>query len=208
MIDALNRNLRRVPAITIYIVVAIWTAVTFWLGATGALGPDPVDALENAYGERALQLLIIGLAVTPLRKHLGLNLMKFRRAIGVSAFFLVLVHFAVWAVLDVQTLDRVWADIVKRPFITVGLIGLLLLTPLAVTSNNLSLRKLGAVQWRKLHKLTYPAVLAGAVHYVMLAKGFQIEPLVYLTTILFLLLLRMPRISVLRPSRKGDGSAT
>ena len=83
---------------------------------------------------------MLGLLVTPLRKWTGVNLLKFRRAIGVSAFFLVLAHFSVWAVLDVQSLERVWTEIVKRPYVTVGMASFVLMIPLALTSNNLSVR--------------------------------------------------------------------
>jgi sulfoxide reductase heme-binding subunit YedZ len=111
----------------------------------------------------------------------------------VLAFFFVLAHFLVWAVLDVQRLSAIWADIVERPYVTIGMAGFLLLIPLAVTSNNWAVRKLGGLQWRKLHRLVYPAALLGAVHYVWLAKGFQIEPLAYLFVIVGLLALRVRR---------------
>ncbi|MEL6841247.1 MAG: protein-methionine-sulfoxide reductase heme-binding subunit MsrQ [Pseudomonadota bacterium] len=189
--QAINGALRKVPAWTIYIVCAVWTGWMFYLALTGGLGVEPINALEREYGELALQLLVLGLLVTPLRKWTGLNLMKFRRAIGVSAFFLVLAHFSVWAILDVQTLERVWTEIVKRPYVTVGMVGFVLMIPLALTSNNLSVRKLGAASWRKLHKLTYPIAVLGAVHYLWLARGFQWEPIIYLGIILGLLAARM-----------------
>lgn len=179
MIDRLNTALRRIPAWTIYIVTAAWVAWMFWLGVTGGLGVEPINALEREYGEMALKLIVVGLLVTPLRQWFGLNLIKFRRAIGVSAFFLVLAHFLVWAVLDVQSLERIWADIVKRPYITVGMLAFIGLIPLAVTSNNLSVRKMGAAAWRRLHKLTYPVAVLSVIHYLWLVKGFQIEPIVY-----------------------------
>ena len=179
MIDRLNTTLRRVPAWTIYIVTAAWTAWMFYLGLTGGLGVEPINALEREYGEMALILIVVGLVVTPLRQIAGINLLKFRRAIGVSAFFLVLAHFLVWAVLDVQSVERIWADIVKRPYVTVGMLAFVGMIPLAVTSNNLSLRKLGAATWRGLHKLTYPVAVLAVVHYLWLVKGFQIEPILY-----------------------------
>jgi len=188
-----NAGLRRVPPWTLYIAGAGWGGWLFWLAATGGLGVEPIEALEHRYGELALQLVVAGLAVTPLRQHLGLNLMPFRRAIGVLAFFFVLAHFLVWAVLDVQRLSAIWADIVERPYVTIGMAGFVLLIPLAVTSNNWAVRRLGGLKWRKLHRLVYPAAVLGAVHYVWLAKGFQIEPLVYLFTILGLLALRIRR---------------
>ena len=87
---------------------------------------EPVKALEHALGEAALYLLVAGLAVTPLRRLAGINLLKFRRAIGLACFFFVVLHLLTWAVLDVQRLDRVWADIVKRPYITVGMAAMML----------------------------------------------------------------------------------
>jgi sulfoxide reductase heme-binding subunit YedZ len=185
-----NAGLRRVPAWTLYIAGAAWGGWLFWLGATGGLGVEPIEALEHRYGELALQLIVAGLAVTPLRHWAGLNLMPFRRAIGVLAFFFVLAHFLVWAVLDVQRLSAIWADILERPYVTIGMAGFVMLIPLAVTSNNWSVRKLGGIAWRKLHRLVYPAALLGAVHYVWLAKGFQVEPLVYLGVIIALIALR------------------
>lgn len=189
--NRLNQLVRGVPPWLLYIGVAIWTAFLFWQGVTGRLGPDPVKALEHGYGEAALIFLVAGLAMSPLRRTVGLNLIRFRRAIGLSAFFFLLCHLLVWAALDVQTVARVWADIVKRPYITVGMVSFVLLVPLAVTSNNWSVRRLGA-RWRSLHRLTYVAVILGGVHFVMLRKGIQIEPIMYLMGIALLLGLRLP----------------
>ena len=191
MINSINTALRKVPAWTIYIVGAAYAAWLFYGALQGWMGPEPVNALEREYGEIALQLLIVGLVVTPLRNHVGINLIKFRRAIGVTTFFFVLAHLMVWAVLDVQSLSAIWADIIKRPYITIGFAGFLLLLPLALTSNNLMVRKLGPIKWRNLHKLTYPAVLLAVAHYIWLVKGWPIEPFVYLAVILALLGLRM-----------------
>jgi sulfoxide reductase heme-binding subunit YedZ len=190
-LDRVNRALRRVPAWSLYVLGAGWAGWLFWLAATGGLGVEPIEALEHRYGEIALQLIVAGLAVTPLRQQVGLNLMKFRRAIGVLAVCYVLAHFLVWALLDVQALAAVWADIVERPYVTIGMAGFLLLIPLGLTSNDWAVRRLGALRWRSLHRLVYPAAVLGALHYVWLAKGFQIEPLLYLAAILGLLALRI-----------------
>lgn len=187
--DHLNRLVRRVPNWALYILCLVPAPWLFWQGLTGGLGVEPVEALEHAYGEYALQFLIAGLCVTPLRRFAGINLLRFRRALGLVAFAYVTMHLLVWLVLDVQLPGQIWADIVKRPYITVGMVGFLALLPLALTSNNWSVRKLGP-RWRKLHRLTYVAVLLGALHFVMLVKGFQWEPLVYLGIVLGLLLLR------------------
>lgn len=151
---------------------------------------DPVKAIEHRYGELALQFLVASLAVTPLRRHLGLNFIKFRRALGLLCFFYACCHLLVWLVLDVQIVAQILADIIKRPFVTIGMVSFLLLLPLAVTSNNASIRKLGPT-WRKLHRLAYVAAVLAAIHFVWLAKGFQIEPLAYLFAILGLLILRI-----------------
>ena len=193
--DPINSAARRVPTWPLYILCALPGFWALYLGLTGGLGVEPIKALEHRLGELALQFLVAGLAVTPLRRHLGVNLLKFRRMLGLVAFFYVLTHLLVWLVLDVQILSQIWADILKRPYITVGMAGFVLLVPLALTSNNWSVRRLGP-KWRQLHKLTYAAVLLGAIHFVMLVKGFQIEPLVYLAAILALLALRM------RPARR------
>lgn len=189
--DRVNMAVRRVPVWLVYLAGLLPAPWFLYLGLTGGLGVEPIKALEHELGLFALQLLIAGLAITPLRRFAGVNLIRFRRAIGVLAFTYVALHLLVWLVLDVQVLARIWADIVKRPYITIGMIGFLAMLPLALTSNNWSVRRLGP-KWRQLHKLTYIVVLLGAVHFVMLRKGFQIEPLAYLAAILILLALRLP----------------
>ncbi|WP_170352003.1 protein-methionine-sulfoxide reductase heme-binding subunit MsrQ [Ruegeria atlantica] len=198
-----NHILRRIPAWAVYLIGALPAPWLFYQGLTGGLGVNPIEALEHRYGELALQLLIGVLAISPLRRFLGLNLLKFRRALGVLTFAYVTLHLLVWLVLDVQVPSQIWADIVKRPYITVGMAAFVLMLPLAVTSNNLSVRKLGP-RWRSLQRLVFPAAILGGLHYVMLAKGFQIEPLVYLSAIVGLLLLRLPISGVLTRSRQAD----
>lgn len=191
MIDVTNQSLRKIPAWVLYLLGALYPCWLLYMGLTGGLGPDPVKTLEHALGERALQLVILGLSVTPLRRMTGLSLLKFRRAIGVLTFSYVALHLLVWLVLDVQILAQILTDIAKRPYITIGMAAFVLMLPLALTSNNVSVRKLGR-RWKRLHLLTYPAAILGGVHYVMLVKGFQIEPLIYLAVILCLLGLRLP----------------
>jgi len=196
----INGVLRRVPAWPLYVLGAVWAGFLFWQALTGRLGVEPINALEREYGDTALKLLVAGLAVTPLMKYTRVSLLKFRRAIGLLCFFFVLAHFSVWALLDVQSFGRVWADILKRPYVTVGVIAFLGLIPLALTSNNWSVRRLGR-NWRRLHQLVYGIAILGAVHYIWLAKGFQIEPLVYLGLILGLLATRIRWKSVLQQRR-------
>lgn len=199
----INTSLKRIPAWPLYIagpLPAIWL---YYLGLTNRLGADPVKAIEQQLGLIGLQLIVAGLVITPLRRFIGLNLVKFRRAIGLLAFFYVTVHLLTWLVVDTQ-LDwaYIWMDIVKRPYITIGMTGFLLLLPLAVTSNTVSIRRLGGATWNKLHRLAYAAALAGALHYVWLVKGWQTEPLVYLAGVVLLLLTRIR----IRPKRIAGNS--
>ncbi|MCA0921504.1 protein-methionine-sulfoxide reductase heme-binding subunit MsrQ [Pseudooceanicola nanhaiensis] len=192
LVDRLNRATRRVPAWPLYLLGALPPVWLIWAGFAGQLGVDPVKEMEHQMGEWGLWLLIAGLAITPLQRFVGLRLVKYRRAIGLLAFFYILLHLLIWLVLDVQIPSQIVADILKRPYITIGMAAFVLLLPLALTSNNWSIRRMGS-GWRKLHKLVYPAVLLGAVHFVMLVKGFQIEPLLYLAAIVALLALRLRR---------------
>jgi len=198
VIETVNKTLRLVPAWLIYPVALAYAAWLFWLGVTGGLGAEPIKALERALGDMVLYLLVGGLAVTPLRRFTGLDLIRFRRAIGLSCFFFVCLHLLVWLVLDVQDPGRIWADIVKRPYVTGGMAGFTLLIPLALTSNNWALRRLGPVRWRRLHRLVYPAAILGGVHYLLLVKGWQLRPMVFLAVIILLLAMRY----IKRPQRR------
>ena len=189
--DPINRFARKVPTWVVYIGYALPAFYLFYLAATNQLGSDPIQTLEHEYGEIALQLLIIGLAITPLRRFAGVNLLKFRRAFGLLAMFYVVAHLGVWVVLDMALRwSEMWTEIVKRPYITIGMVAFVAMVPLTVTSNNYSLRRMGAASWRKLHKLVYPIAALGAVHYIMVQKVWEAEPLIYLAVILGLIGLR------------------
>ena len=189
--DPVNRVLRKVPAWPLYIVGALPPAWLYWAALNDRLGVDPVKEMEHQMGLWGLWLIIATLTVTPLRTITGISLLKFRRALGLLTFFYITLHMLVWMYYDVQFLSQIWADIVKRPYITIGMGGLALMLPLALTSNNWSIRKLGR-NWRKLHKLVYAVAILGALHFVILVKGFQLEPILYMAAILVLLALRFP----------------
>ena len=184
----------RVPPAVIYITGAAWGSWLFWLGATGGLGAEPINALERAYGDAALKLLVAGLAITPLRRLAGISLLRFRRAIGVTCFFFALAHVLVWAVLDLRSVAALWQDVMRRPYVTVGMMAFLMLAPLAATSSNAAIRAMGAMAWRQLHRLVYPAAILVSLHVLWIAKGFAIEPLVYTGLIAALLALRLPPV--------------
>lgn len=191
---SINQTLRRIPAWPVYLLGALPFALIVLQVVGGDLGADPVKTLERALGEWGLKFIVAGLCITPLRWVTGVSLIKYRRAIGLLAFFYVALHLTTWVVLDLQfRWAEIGADLIKRPYIIVGMIGFLALLPLAITSNNLSVRQMGAAAWQKLHKLTYIAALAGAIHYMMLVKAWPLEPIVYLGAVVGLLAWRAGR---------------
>jgi methionine sulfoxide reductase heme-binding subunit len=202
--QTINQTLRRVPAWPVYLLGAIPLALLVLQTITSDLGADPVKTLERALGEWGLKFIVAGLCITPLRWATGVSLIKYRRAIGLLAFFYVALHLTTWITLDLQfRWAEIGADLYKRPYIIVGMIGFLALLPLAVTSNNLSVRRMGAAAWQKLHKLTYIAALAGAIHYMMLVKAWPLEPMLYLGAVVALLAVRAGRAW-----RRSQGGAT
>jgi sulfoxide reductase heme-binding subunit YedZ len=150
------------------------------LGATGSLGANPVEEILDRFGNWGLRFIMITLAVTPLRQLTGWNwLTRFRRMLGLFTFFYVLLHFLTWLVLDQGLLlSAVAEDILKRPFITIGFLALLLLFALAMTSTNGMRRRLGR-RWQSLHNTVYVIGVLGVWHYWWQVKLDTAEPLVY-----------------------------
>ena len=176
----------------IYIVGMLPAVSTFYLGLTDQLGADPQKTLERTLGLWALRFLIASLAVTPLRRLGGPNLVRYRRTVGLLAFYYAAMHLTVYSVLDQGlNLAAIWADIVKRPYVTIGMLAFLVLVPLALTSNAAMIRRLGGGAWQRLHRLVYLAASAAALHFIMLVKSWPAEPLIYAALVAGLLLLRM-----------------
>ncbi len=189
--DWLNAQARRVPTWVVYLLGLVPLGFLVWGAIFGGLGPDPVKAIERGLGESGLQFLLASLAVTPLRRA-GLNLLRFRRALGLLSFIYVTLHLAAWVWLDMGLRwGEMLADLTKRPFVIVGMIGFLVMIPLAATSWNGAIRRLGAAAWNRLHKLSYVAILAGAAHLALLSKVWTTEVLIYLGLALALLAVRL-----------------
>ena len=153
---------------------------------------NPIEYVTRTLGETALQLLLASLALTPLRLLFGIGWpLTLRRLLGLFAFFYAALHFAVWVVLDHFFDWRTMADdVVKRPWITVGVLALVLLIPLAATSTTGMIRRLGGVAWRRLHRLVYVAAVLGVLHYIWLAKKVLFAPWVYAAVLALLLAIR------------------
>lgn len=187
--DRLNGWLRRLPTGLVWFGALIPLGHIIWLAMGPGLGVDPVKEIEHRLGLLALQFLMASLCVTPLR-WLGLNLVRFRRALGVMAFFYACLHLTAWITLDMGLRwSEISADLVRRPYIVVGMLSFLAMLPLALTSNRASIRALGA-KWQRLHRLAYAAVLLGAAHFLILVKAWPPEPVLYMAAAVCLVVMR------------------
>lgn len=176
----------------IYSVGMVPAAWTFYLGLTDQLGADPIMTLEQVLGLWALRYIVAGLALTPLRRIGGPSLVRYRRAVGLLAFFYACLHLTVYLVLD-QGLDlgAIWADLIKRPYIAIGMLAFAILVPLAITSNDALIRRMGGANWQRLHRWVYLAAAGAAVHFVLVVKSWPPEPLAYAGLVALLLTFRL-----------------
>ncbi|MBP1876121.1 sulfoxide reductase heme-binding subunit YedZ [Ensifer adhaerens] len=178
--------------------------VAFYLGATGRLPGNPVKEFEHLLGIWALRFLVATLAITPIRDLFGTNWLRYRRALGLLAFYYVVMHFLAYFLLDqVLNIPAIIADIARRPFITIGMAGLVMLIPLALTSNTWSIRRLGS-RWNQLHKLAYVIAAAGALHFAMSVKVVGLEQMTYLALVALLLGWRLVRKPYLKRKRQAN----
>jgi len=177
------------------IYLALWLALfapmvlLAWGAVTDDLGANPVERLIRQLGVWGLRFLILGLAITPAARILKMpKLIRYRRTVGLFAFSYIVLHLISYAVID-HRLDwpTIGKDILKRPYITIGMAAFAMLIPLAVTSTNWTIRKLGPVRWRRLHSLIYLIVPLGVVHYFLLVKADKTSPLIYGVLVLLLL---------------------
>lgn len=185
-----------------------------WGAFTDGLGANPVETITHTTGDWALRMLLITLAVTPVRKLTGLHLlMRVRRMLGLFCFFYALLHFSTYAILDASLDPRYIAeDVLERPYITVGFTAFCLLIPLAVTSTNAMVRRLGGNNWRRLHRFVYVIGGLSVLHFLWLVKADLREPLVYAAVYAVLMLLRLPpvarRLPALREGLRQRTAAT
>lgn len=178
----------RIKAVTFFVCLAP-LCLLIWRGFTGGLTANPIEFITHTTGWWTLAFLMITLTVTPLRRLLDIPwLLRLRRMLGLFAFFYASLHFLTWLVID-QFFDweAIIKDIAKRPYITVGFTAFLLLLPLAATSTNAMVRRLGAARWQSLHRLVYVIAILGVVHFWWLVKKDIREPAVFAMILMVLL---------------------
>ena len=172
----------------VFLACLIPLAHLVWQGLRNRLGANPVEFITHSTGTWALAILLISLTITPLRKIKKLNwLISLRRMIGLYSFFYACLHFLTYIIFDLNfNFSSVAKDIAKRPFITIGFAALVLLVPLAITSNKFSIRKLTGKRWNQLHRLVYPAAILGIVHFYWLVKSDVRQPVIYAVILILL----------------------
>lgn len=177
----------------VFLLCLIPLAGIAWPFLTHSVIPDPLALIQHGTGDWTLRFLVITLCVTPLRQILHLpELIRFRRMLGLYAFFYGCLHFTTYLWFDkLFDVHEIWKDVYKRPFITVGFLALTLLIPLAITSTAGWIRRLGGKRWQKLHRLIYFSAAAGVVHFIWLVKADLRRPLTYGAILAVLLAYRL-----------------
>lgn len=177
----------------IFLLCLVPFGLLVWRALTGNLGPNPVETLQHTTGDWILRFLIFTLCITPLRKLLKLpELIRFRRMLGLFAFFYACLHFLTYLGPDQNfSLAAMSKDVAKRPFVTVGFTAFVLLIPLALTSTAGWIRRLGGRRWQMLHRLIYISAVCGVIHYYWLVKSAVLRPLAYGAIVGVLLLWRL-----------------
>lgn len=165
----------------VFILCLLPLGLLVWRAAHADLGANPIEFITHTTGDWTLRFLIFTLAITPLRKILHLpQLIRFRRMLGLFAFFYACLHFSTWIGLDkFFNWAEMWKDVQKRRFITVGFTGFVLMIPLALTSTAGWIRRLGGKRWQMLHRAIYLSAIAGVIHYYWLVKSDTRKPLQY-----------------------------
>jgi len=168
-------------------------AILLWRGFHQNLTANPIEFITHATGDWTIRFLVLTLAITPLRQILKLpELIRFRRMLGLFAFFYACLHFTTWIWFDkFFDLSEMWKDIEKRRFITVGMLAFFLMIPLALTSTAGWIRRLGGRRWQMLHRAIYVSAVAGVIHYYWLVKSDVRKPLMYGAVVTLLLAWRV-----------------
>jgi sulfoxide reductase heme-binding subunit YedZ len=214
---SVDRWIRWVAKPLVFSAALVPLAILIWRALNASLGANPLAEITHETGDWTLRFIVITLAITPLRRLTGRNwIIRFRRMIGLYAFFYGTLHFLIYVIADrfagLDFVDGIWAwstaralvasiweDIYKRPYITVGFTGLVAMLPLAITSTTGWIRRLGGRNWNRLHKLIYLTAIAGVIHYWWLVKADVLHPAIYAFLVILLLGYRV--LATLKRSR-------
>lgn len=214
---SVDRWIRRVAKPIVFAAALLPLSLLIWRAFNGGLGADPLAKITHETGDWTLRFIVITLAITPMRRLTGWNwLIRFRRMIGLYAFFYGCAHFLIYVIADrfagLEFRDgilawstaralaaSIWEDVYKRPYITVGFIGLVAMMPLALTSTAGWIRRLGGRNWNRLHRLIYLTAVAGVIHYWWLVKADILHPAIYASLVAILLAFRL--VAAIKRSR-------
>ena len=187
-----TRNFNRSKPV-LFILILFPSLLWAYQFVTGNLGVNPIEKLMDELGLMALRLIIITLMITTLSNIKTLkSIVVLRRMVGLFAFYYVCLHFSTYIVLDhFLDIQFIIQDIIKRPFITFGFISFLFLIPLAITSTNNMIKRLGFKLWKKIHYLIYPVAILASMHFYVLVRADKTEPVIYMGIIILLLLHRI-----------------
>ena len=183
---------RSLPISLLYCILLFPIPLYFYWGTVNQLGPDPLRFLEHKYGELGLIFLLITLSISPLFKYAKINLMRYRRCIGLVAFYYIVSHICVYFFLDIGlSIDILLSDLQKRYYIIAGFFAFITLIPLALTSNNFALRKLNIKTWNKIHSFVYIAIILSIFHFILMSKTWTGELYFYTGITIFILILKI-----------------
>ena len=188
----------------LFVACLVPTGLVIWHGLTGGLGANPIEAITHATGDWTLRFLLLTLSISPLRRLTGWNpVMQVRGMLGLFAFYYASLHVLTYVVLDhFFALRSILEDVITRRYITAGFAAFVLMIPLAATSSQDMVRRLGGRRWRALHRLVYASAVAGVAHYLWMVKVDSRPPLIYAAVLVALFGLRAGRRGAARVSSK------
>ena len=188
----LNNLFRSLPVPFVYCSLLVPIPLYFFLGVANRLGPDPLRYLEHKYGELGLIFLLATLAISPILRYSKVNIVKFRRCIGLVSFYYIVSHICIYVFLDIGlSMEILMSDLKKRYYIIAGFCAFMTLLPLAVTSNNYTVRKLKIRTWKKIHNFIYIAIILSIFHFILMSKTWTGELYFYTALTVVILFLKI-----------------
>ena len=197
-VSRVNYFLDHVPIWIIYLVGFFPFLLVSFLLLIDKVGPDPLRVLEHKTGIWSLNFLILVLSISLFENFFNLRLLRFRRCLGLLAFYYTFIHLMIYIFLDRQlNFFEIFNDIIKRPYIFFGFLAFIFFLPLVFTSNNFSKRFLGIKTWLKIHVLVYFVAIFSIIHYILLVKSYPLQPIILSFLVFFLIIMKIKKIKIL-----------